>query len=129
MMKWKWYLRKCFCVNGLLIISVITNEGCSYDKPLVPLGNCDTTIVTYSGTIKPIIDANCIRCHAGPDALSGSGIILDNHIALKRQVPQPMLGAIMHTGNVTPMPLNGEMLDACSITKIRKWIDAGAPNN
>ena len=116
-------------ITSALIIIVFANEGCNYDKPLLPLANCDTSIVTFSGTIKPIITANCIRCHIGPDALNANGIVIDDYVSLKKQVPQPLLDAILHTGNVTPMPQDGGMLDACTIAKIKIWIAAGAPNN
>ena len=100
-----------------------------YDKP-EPLANCSLpNNVTYSGDIKPIIAANCTKCHIGPNAPNGSGIRLDEHSYVKAQVPQPLLDAINHVGITTPMPKDAGKLDACSIAKIKKWIEAGAPNN
>ncbi|MDB5222346.1 MAG: hypothetical protein JWN83_1013 [Chitinophagaceae bacterium] len=105
-----------------------SNTGCKYDKPVLTT-TCDTAIVTYSGTIKPILTAHCTVCHSGPNAPNGNGILLDDYVFVKRQVPQPLLDAINHTGNVTPMPKDATKLDACSIAKITKWIAEGAKSN
>lgn len=125
-------MRKCFFVNlltGLFFIFAFTQQGCLYDKPQ-PLANCSIPAnVTYSGDIKPILTTNCTRCHVGPNAVNGAGIRLDEHPYVIMQVPQPLLDAINHTGSVIPMPRDGGKLDACSIAKIKKWIDNGAPNN
>lgn len=125
-------MKKIFSNNILacsFIIFAFTLQSCLYDKPQ-PLVNCSLpNNVTYSGDIKPILTANCTKCHTGPNAPNGAGIRLDEHAYVKTQVPQPLLDAVNHAGNVTPMPKNAGKLDACSIAKIKKWIEAGAPNN
>jgi hypothetical protein len=40
-----------------------------------------------------------------------------------------MYGAITHSAGFTPMPKDAAQLSACTIAKIKKWIDDGAPNN
>jgi hypothetical protein len=118
---------RCLAVIGLVYIG-FSNAGCKYDQPLLPTA-CDTAIVTFSGVVKPILEANCTRCHVGPNAINGNGIRLDDYAYVIMQVPQPMLDAINHKGNVTPMPKDANKLDACNIAKIKKWIASGAPNN
>ena len=116
-------------VIGLVIIA-FSNQGCLYDKPQ-PLVICDSpAVVTYSGYIVPILSASCYRCHSRANAPANAiGIVLDDYASLKKQVPQPLQDAVMHTGTLVPMPKDGLMLDACTIDKIKKWIAQGALNN
>ncbi len=95
---------------------------------------CDTANVTFSGIIWPqIIQKNCYGCHNG-SAASG-GIHLENHsqIAAAASIPagQPgsLWGAVTHASGNSPMPKNQQMLSDCKIEQIRKWIEAGTPNN
>ena len=106
----------------------ITGQACLYDKPK-PLASCNIPpVVTYSGVIKPIIATHCTSCHSGT-AVNGGGVRLDEHSFLIMKVTQPLMNAINHTGTVTPMPKDAGKLDACTIAKIKKWIDDGALNN
>ena len=95
---------------------------------------CDTTSVTFSGTIWPqIIQKNCFGCHNGANA--SGGVHLENHsqVAAAASIPagQPgsLWGAVTHAGGNFPMPKNQPQLSDCRISQIRKWIDAGTPNN
>lgn len=95
---------------------------------------CDTVNVTYSGTIWPeIIQAYCFGCHNGVNA--SNGVHLENHsqVAAAANIPagQPgsLWGAVTHASGNFPMPKNQGMLSDCKITQIRKWIDAGTPDN
>jgi hypothetical protein len=40
-----------------------------------------------------------------------------------------LLGSIQHASGFSPMPEGSAKMNACNITKIRKWIQAGALNN
>jgi hypothetical protein len=40
-----------------------------------------------------------------------------------------LLGSIEHSGNYTPMPHNRAQLQACEISKMRVWVNAGALEN
>lgn len=113
----------------LLALTILT-PGCYYDKEelLYPNSACDTSVVTYSTSVLPIISASCYNCHAG-NTPSG-GIRLDNHAALLTQVNNgKLLGAITHSPGYSPMPKNASKMNSCRIATIRKWIDDGAPNN
>jgi hypothetical protein len=115
----------------IIFFAVITNTGCYYDKEeiLYPSTGCDTAIVTYSGSVAPILSASCINgCHSG-GAPSG-GISLAAYADVKAQVNNGKLwGAVSYATGYSPMPKNSSRLSNCSLTKIKKWIDAGAPNN
>ena len=94
---------------------------------------CDTTNVTYSGTIEPLINENCLGCHSGPSAQSG--IHLENHdqVAYQAGIPagQPgsLWGAVTNTDPAKRMPRFGAPLSDCKLDQIRIWIDAGRLDN
>ena len=92
-------------------------------------GNCDTANVTYALTIKTIIDDKCATagCHA---TVSPTGIDLSQHAGLANIAANgKLIASVTHSGAASAMPKNMPKLDDCSIAKIRKWVDDGAPNN
>lgn len=89
---------------------------------------CDSSQFKYTANVKPILQTHCYGCHSGT-AASGGFIPLDTYEGVKDQVTFGTLyPAISHTGP-TPMPQNGAKLSDCKIAVIKKWIDAGTPNN
>lgn len=89
---------------------------------------CDTSNVTYSGTIAPIIQTNCLGCHS--NAGTGGGIFLNTYNAVKDQVNSGRLwGAINWQSGFSQMPKGGSKLSDCDLTRIGIWIQQGAPNN
>ncbi len=120
--------------NGLLLTVCICNlfvlNSCvsNVEEELYPPETCDTTQVTYSGTIAPIIELNCFACHEGEQSLSG--IPLNGYDNLKAMVDAGrVLGALRHLEGFSPMPQNASALPECELLKIEKWIDDGAPDN
>ena len=118
------------------IIVVISFASCYYDNkdqmyPQVVVAACDTTTVTYSTTVKTILNSNCISCHSTTAApSSGGGIALDTYTGVKAYVTNGKLYASMaQNGMASPMPKNMAKLDACTINKIAVWINRGALNN
>lgn len=91
--------------------------------------SCDTTNVTFSGVVKPIIDAKCATagCHINAAA---SGIDLSTYAGVAHVAGYgDLMGAITHNGVFSPMPKGMPKLDDCTIAKIRVWVNAGAPDN
>ncbi len=95
---------------------------------------CDSTNVTFSGTIWPgIINNYCLGCHSGANA--GGGVHLENYsqVAAAANIPvgQPgsLWGAVSHANGNSPMPKNSNQLSDCKLTQISKWIANGTPNN
>ena len=84
--------------------------------------DCDTSFVTYPGTIVPIFQANCITCHAPPTPASGIDLTNFNDIAFIAQNGS-LLAAIKHQAPYIPMPKDAPPLTACEITLIEKWIN------
>ena len=88
---------------------------------------CDTTKYTFSGSIEPLIQANCTGCHYSTSSPGGS--LLDYASISNAAVNGRLIGDISHTTGYNAMPLNGIMLQDCQITQIKKWVAAGAPDN
>ena len=91
-------------------------------------GRCDTATFTYSGAIKPLMDAKCAGCH-NPGNLGG-GIDVSTYAAVKViALNGKLYGSIAHQSGFSPMPKNGAKLSDCEITQVQKWITAGSLNN
>ena len=123
---------KSLSVILVICIVLIATQGCYYDKEelLYPSG-CDTTVVTYAQTVKPVIGAYCLSCHGTLtyNTLGGS-INLDGYTNIIKQVESgQLLKSIKHEAGASPMPKNQQQLSSCNIAKIQKWINASAPNN
>ncbi len=87
---------------------------------------CDTTNITYSGTIAPIMQSNCTGCHFSSSSTGGS---LANYASVQNAaVNGRLIGDISHLTGYNAMPLGGKLQD-CQIIQIKKWVAAGAPNN
>lgn len=119
----------------LFVISAVvslTMSSCYYDneEDLYPGTNCDTTNVSYTNDIRPLIDQSCAYagCHAGqfPAALldlsdySEVKKIADNGLLINRVNRQ--------SGDPLLMPPTGK-LGSCTIQEIEAWVAAGAPQN
>jgi hypothetical protein len=114
----------------ILIVGMVTLAGCYYDveEELYLDTGCDTTDVTYSGTVLPIIEGRCYKCH---DQVNNNGnVTLEGYDNLKRYANNgQLLGAVKHQAGFSAMPKNESPLLSCEIEKIEKWIDDGGLNN
>lgn len=89
---------------------------------------CDTANVTFAVSIKPIITNKCQGCHSSSSA--GGGYDLSTYAGVKTVVTNGKLwGSVNFTSGYSAMPKGGTKLSTCELAKIKKWIDAGAPNN
>ncbi|CAN5531787.1 hypothetical protein BH11BAC2_BH11BAC2_09230 [soil metagenome] len=85
---------------------------------------CDTTNVTYAGTIKPLIDNKCKGCHQG--ASPGGGVDLSTYAGIAASAANgSLLGSVQHNPNWSAMPKNSAQLPDCEIAQIRIWVNAG----
>jgi hypothetical protein len=111
-------------------VAAICFMSCKNDKAelLYPPDVCDTSNVTYTNTILPILRDNCYRCHAGNQTVAP--FHLDSYTdASVVALSGYMYGAITHSSGYEAMPKDSDKLSDCNIAKIKKWIDDGAPNN
>lgn len=115
----------------VFILFIAFIQGCYYDnKDILNPGavTCDTTIVTYSASVNPVLTAYCVGCHSGANA--PLGVNLETYTGVKSQVTNgKLIGTVTHSSGFIPMPKNGNKLSDCSIAKIRQWVAAGARNN
>jgi hypothetical protein len=117
----------------LVIITAITSS-CYYDnkEELYPgQTNCDTVNVSFSKDIKPLIDAQCVGCHntqSPTDTVS-----LSTHTEIVKYCNSGQLYGVL--AQIPPykrsqfMPPNGPKWSNCNLSKLKSWIDKGAPNN
>ena len=116
----------------LACLLVLTSCYRDVEEQLYPGGSaasCDTSSVTYAATIAPLLQNNgCISCHSG--GAPSAGISLQTY-AQVRSVAQngKLYGAINHSPGFSAMPKGGNKMNACAISRIKSWIDAGAINN
>lgn len=126
-------MNRKFLLAALMIGSfVLYFSSCSKtseDKIAPPCG--DTTNVSYSRDIVPILVQNCYECHGG-NAAGANGIKLDSYIQLKGHVTNnnnELKSAVTQDGRVTPMPYGRAKLDDCNLNHILAWMNQGAQNN
>jgi|WetSurMetagenome_2_1015567.scaffolds.fasta_scaffold171077_2 hypothetical protein len=117
-----------FFASGAVILFLISS--CYYDnmEALYPLYNatCDTTNVTYSGTIQPILNDNCLSCHSNPS--TGGNIVLTTYDQVVSNSSR-ITGAIKHQNSFSAMPKNAAMLKSCSINQWDIWVRKGMLND
>jgi hypothetical protein len=103
--------------------------SCYYDKEetLYPFQKCDTTNVTYTQTIVPILTANCYSCHTAGNPLTTTK--LDTYDGIFAVATNGKLVPAVDQTGPKPMPGNGSKLDDCSIQRIKRWVANGAKNN
>lgn len=91
-------------------------------------GGCNTTGVSYSADIQPVLQNNCVGCHSG-SAPSG-GVNLGTYAQVKQVADNGRLfGAVSWQDGFVNMPFGGNQLPQCNIDQIEAWIADGALNN
>jgi hypothetical protein len=84
---------------------------------------CDTSNVTFSGQIWPMMEKYCTGCHSAGSA--GGGIVIsgyDDMVALAGN--GNLMGSIRYEPGYAKMPTN-QQLSECNINLLQKWIDDG----
>lgn len=119
----------------ILIITGAVINSCYYDneEELYPETNnsCNLDNVTFSATVKPILQASCYTCHSNANSLnSGGGIKLENHADVQTMAKSgKLMGAVNYAEGYIPMPQNGHKLPDCEISQLQRWVDNQTPNN
>ncbi len=126
-------MTKALSISASLLLTMYLGTGCYNDnrEDLYPAtDNCDSTNVSYSSFIAPLMNASCATSACHDAATASYAIILDNYAGVQQiALNGKLLGSITHSGGFYPMPQNMPKLDDCTIAKIRNWINAGAPEN
>ena len=125
-----------FLLGCILLVAL---SGCYYDNyeelhPSLAATNCDTTkIMSYANDVVPILNASCginNSCH-GPGTSNVGGGDLASYASVFTSTQNTLLSSITWDGNTPSLMPKGSSvrIPVCDITKIKKWIDNGAPNN
>ncbi len=126
-------MKRLYSSLTFFAIILVLLGSCYYDneEALYPSLNsaCDTTNVTFSGIIAPMLANNCLSCHSNATAAgAGNGIRLENHADVQTRAAA-IAGSIKQTGTFSPMPKNGGKLNACLIKQFDLWVSKGMLNN
>ena len=123
-------MKRIFISLAVAAIFSFLFVSCYYDneEALYPTLNnaCDTTNVTFSGTITPLLSNNCYSCHSNANASFGGGIHLQDYTDVVASSAK-IAAAIKRTGPF-PMPPGGQ-LSACPVSQFDIWVKNGMPNN
>ena len=107
------------------LIELWITQGC---KNLLCDELCDTTNVTYSGTIAPLLEMNCINCHKA--SIQSGGIRLDGYnFVYPLAITDTLFKSMNFEAGYKGMPYNGQKLSDCKLDEIKIWVNDGAPDN
>jgi hypothetical protein len=87
--------------------------------------DCDSTNITFSQGISPIMSAQCVSCHSSSNA--SGGVVLSAHGDVVDAVNNSNLVACIER-TAKPMPPAASLSD-CEVYRINQWIANGMPNN
>lgn len=91
-------------------------------------GACDTTNVTWSGVVSPILQTYCNGCHNASNP-SGGIVLSEYNGAAAVALNGKLVGTINFASGYAQMPPSGSKMPDCEIAQITKWVNDGAPNN
>lgn len=117
------------CVTAFLFMLF---NSCSYHNEL-ELYPCDSTGVSYSKSIQPILENHCYSCHSDANkAVHANNFGLEGYNQVKSIIDLNqglIIGNIRHDPGFMAMPKGAPKLSECDIAKIQSWISKGAPND
>ena len=127
-------------IKGISLLIVfgailITIHSCYYDSEefLFPDtgSTCDTASVTFSLSVVPVLQNNCLTCHNNSAAVAlGGNVKLQDYADVKLKADDgKLLGTVSHASGFVPMPQGAPKINDCSIDIIRIWVEEGAANN
>ncbi len=124
-------MKKVIFISAIAGMTGAGISGCYYDNseelyPQPDVNRCDTMNITYTATLKPIIDQQCATagCHAG---FAPTGIDLRGYTGLRAIADNGrLMVSINHTG-AFPMPKGMPKMDPCTIAKFQAWINNNKP--
>ena len=112
----------------ITLIALWIKEGAENTTCSDSSSTCNTSNVTFSATIAPILQTYCNGCHGG--ASPQGNINYNTYAGVKATVTNgKLMGSIQRLSGYSAMPQNANKLSTCKISTIQAWIDAGAPNN
>ncbi len=131
-------MRIAFVIGAGLLLTGSFFSSCYYDNVEELYGTyvCDTSSVTYSGTILPILESECLTCHSATSADGlGGGNNLEGYdnvmgfVVANDPNNSTLYKSIAWLAGASHMPKGSAQLSDCDIAKVRVWINSSAPNN
>ncbi len=120
--------RLLISISFLALMSLSLNSCYKDNEEDLYGNNCQTSNVSFSTTIQPVLNASCVSCHSGAGA--SAGIRLSNHSEVSAAIDGGrFIGAIKHQSGFSAMPPSGPKLTTCQISQIEAWVAQGKPNN
>ena len=84
---------------------------------------CDTTNVSFTGQIWPMMESYCTGCHSA--SAPGGGIVIADHADMVALAENgSLMGSVRWESGYAKMPTN-QQLSECNINMLQKWIDDG----
>lgn len=111
----------------LICSSLVFMTSCYKDKEdlLYGTADCQTTSVTYSTDIEPLISGNCAISGCHVQGGTGTGLFENYDQTIAKINDGSFRRRVIVQKDMPPSaPLN-----ECQIQKIEKWLQEGAPNN
>ncbi|HEC43137.1 MAG TPA: hypothetical protein ENI20_09945 [Bacteroides sp.] len=109
------------CMGGMLACQNLNKEDLFGIQ-------CDTTSVSYSADIEPILQSNCLHCHYDGTPVAPFSLQGFKNVLIRVNTGE-LEGAVNHLPGSPQMPRDGPKLPECELSLINKWIREGAPNN
>lgn len=130
-------MKKLLMIAGVAVL--ISTLGCyndKYDKLYVTPPNtvCDTTAMSFTNNILPILNANC-NIAGGCHNTSGKSVSQFDFTTYPDVKTEATIDIMVNDINGTPssrhhaMPLNLPKISQCDINQITAWINQGALDN
>ena len=117
--------RPAFTTAQKALIQKWINQGAKNNSCL---NRCNAAVFTYSGAVRPLLDAKCVGCH-GAVSPSGGVNLSDYNNTRTWALNGKLYGSVAHQTGYSPMPKNGTKISDCEIQQVQQWVQAGAPNN
>ncbi len=123
-------MKRLYITIATVFVFLLFFVSCYYDneEALYPTLNnsCDTTNVTFSGTIAPVLNNNCTSCHSG--SIPSGNISLASYAGVQTVASNGTIMNALNGTGVPKMPPSGS-LSSCNIGQILIWIKNGTPDN
>lgn len=121
--------------NWISISVMILAFSCTWKKEFVNVKtseDCDTTMVFYQNTIKPILETNCYSCHSIYATQINGGLDLETFSSFQNYLMRngngmygsQFINIINQTPGYLAMP-PAYKLTSCEINKIKSWVNKG----
>jgi hypothetical protein len=111
------------CVAIMIGIS-----ACSKSNQALGTGSgfCDTSAVTFSKKVLPILEVYCYGCHSNQNSAFSNGISLEGYDNTKGWADLGyLIGNVRHDAGFIAMPYGKPALPACEINTMVAWVNQG----